>query len=69
MSEEFDIKLGDRVSLKRWDKHERPSKRIGDCTVTRIVRQQSETGYMITCRNDQGKVITLDRNWLEKILV
>ncbi len=62
-----DLQIGDRVSLERWDGHERPGKRLGECVVTLIYRAQCETGWMVEIKCKDGRSMPLDRNWLKKI--
>ena len=62
------FKVGDRVSFRKWDKYERPVKRLGDGVVEKVEHgtQRSESGIMVTVRSKNGP-IRLDANWLESM--
>jgi hypothetical protein len=58
--------VGDDVSVERWDKTERPEKRIG--SPAKVIALETdkycETGIMVTVLGTSGKVLTVDMNWL-----
>ncbi len=63
----MNVKLGDLVSVDRWDHSETKSKRIGSpATVIGIEHTRGcESGIMVTVEGSNFKHVTLDSNWLE----
>lgn len=62
------FKVGEKVSLDRWDATEPPWNQIGDATITKITTgQYSETGIMATVRNAKGSEQEFDIAWLQKL--
>ena len=59
------IKIGDFVSLNKWDETERC--KIGSpAQVIKIEADKcSETGIMVTLRGKSGQIIRIDMNWLD----
>lgn len=57
--------IGARVSLRVWDRSERPRNRLGECVVKKVFRDRCPSGFMVTCENAHGVPITLDLHWLE----
>lgn len=60
-------KVGDQVSLDKWDATEPPWNQIGPATITKIEvgKQHCQSGIMATVRNAKGSEQTLDIAWLE----
>lgn len=64
------LRVGDRVSLERWDAYDPPDKKLGSPGIVVLVEdgQWCESGTMITVAGSTGKSRRLDRNWLEDIM-
>ena len=63
------MKVGDIVSLERWDATEPPKKRLGECRVTAIRNEQSQSGVVADVVNSRGVAHKgLDIAWLMPIV-
>ena len=60
------FKVGDQISLRKWDQTVPPWERLGDSTVTSIEPWQSESGWRVEFKTRAGPTYALDQNWLEK---
>lgn len=67
MSAKNTFTVGEKVSLKLWDKYERPVNRMGDCVITNIKNARCESGVMVTVKSADGSSRDLDSNWLAPI--
>lgn len=70
MSEEAPYKVGETVSLARWDRTEPKKKRLGDSEVISVKSAFGcESGWLIEVKSKStGSTCTLDANWLSKSL-
>lgn len=58
-------KVGDLVSVERWDKYERPPNKIGSPGTIRFGETaQCESGFMYSVSGVTGKTLYCDENWL-----
>lgn len=62
------FKVGEKVSLDRWDATEPPWNQIGNAKIMKITTgQRCESGIMATVRNAKGSEQELDIAWLQKL--
>jgi|GEM_PF-7090994 len=65
MKNEPRYKVGDLVSVAKWDKTERPEKQIGSpATVTKITKEHCGTGFMLCVKGTSGRDGYLDQDWV-----
>jgi len=63
------MKVGDKVSLCRYDYREPPWNKHGNGVVTKIdTTQNCESGVMVTVDCQHHGPITVDQGWLVKII-
>ena len=56
--------VGDSVTpLQKWNEHERFRKLAATVKIDAIRRGQSQTGYLFTVMDKDGKAIELDAGW------
>lgn len=61
------VKVGMKVSAKRWDKTEHLSRQIGSpAVVTAVEGSRSQSGYLVTVRGASGREETLDMDWFDR---
>lgn len=60
------LKVGDKVSVAKWDKFDRPANQIGSPAVVQRVDCGviCETGVMVTVVGTSGRNLRVDLNWL-----
>lgn len=60
-------KVGDLVSVAKWDATERPENHIGSpATVTGVSREYCQTGFMLALKGLTGREALLDQDWVTK---
>ncbi len=58
-------KVGDLVSVAKWDATERPEVQIGSpAKVIRIFREHCQTGFMLGVQGPTGETGYLDQDWV-----
>lgn len=59
------MKVGDIVSLDRWDATEPAYRRLGDCRIIAINEEDNcGSGVMVTLQPKDGFKVELDSEWL-----
>ena len=58
-------KVGDLVSVAKWDMTERPANQIGSpAKVVSISKEHCQTGYMLYVVGPTGQPASLDQDWV-----
>ena len=58
-------KVGDLVSVAKWDATEAPNNRIhSPAKVLTVTRSHCQTGFMLYVAGPTGKTVDLDQDWV-----
>ena len=62
------MKVGDRVSLVKWDATVPPNMHLGLCVIERLYNAKSQSGVLCEVMNDAGTISKgLDIAWLTEL--